>query len=667
MTETYWAAAPSEEIADKISEMVDIFDRRLRDTGRLRLAQRAIDTYYGFDPDGKWSRSSAVTFGGEQGEIALLQLNHFRSIVDQRIIMVIGQRPSFEAMANSTAFESTEQVGLAERIFDYHLTKGGLEELSQFAVKNCRLTGEGWMFCGWDPHKGDVYGVDPETGTRIYTGEPSFKVYSMYDVIRDTSSPYFEREWVILRRFENRWNLMAKYPEKADKIKGVSITDYVKLQDTPYRNMNTLSTLGSQNTDLICVYEMYHAKTPAVPEGRFVLMTGDIVLYDGPNPYEEIPIYPIVEDVEQDSCFGYSSDWDLIGPQQAINSAISTIVTNHDAFGIQNVIVPLGAGIQPSEIAGGLRILEMNMSAGKPEVLHLTQTGDASYKLIDLLEKTQETISAVNSVARGNPQASLKSGTALAQVQSMALQGNSKLTNAYVRFLESVGTALVRRYQQFATMPHLIDIVGPDKRTAVEVFTGDKLSTIKRITVSLGGPLMRTQSGRMEVASDLAERWPDTVSPAQYLQVLETGRLENITEQPTAEPNYINWENQQLRNGNPVKAIFFEQHELHIKEHLVLMFDPDLRDEMAHPELEPIRQNVLQHIQQHQDMLNAINESKVQQQQKSEQMKKPSPAPQPRAEANPTYQNTSGEGGKGPLLPKNPTTGIRSSPTGSNA
>ena len=51
-----------------------------------------------------------------------------------------------------------------------------------------------------------------------------------------------------------------------------------------------------------------------------------------------------------------------------------------------------------------------------------------------------ETLSGVNSVARGNPEASLQSGTALAMVQSQALQFMSGLQQSYIQLIEDVGT-----------------------------------------------------------------------------------------------------------------------------------------------------------------------------------------------------------------------------------
>ncbi len=70
---------------------------------------------------------------------------------------------------------------------------------------------------------------------------------------------------------------------------------------------------------------------------------------------------------------------------------------------------------------------------------HSQETRD----FIAMLEKTMETISGVNAVARGNPDPNLRSGNALALIQSMTLQFMSGLQQSYVAMIEDVGTGII--------------------------------------------------------------------------------------------------------------------------------------------------------------------------------------------------------------------------------
>jgi hypothetical protein len=131
--------------------------------------------------------------------------------------------------------------------------------------------------------------------------------------------------------------------------------------------------------------------------------------------------------------------FDLLPLQDAINSLYSTILTNQHAFGVQNIYVPRGADIQLKALEGGLNIIEGNTGAGKPEPMNFTNTPAEVFKFIEMLEKKMETISGMNSVVRGDPEASIKSGSAMALVQSMALQFISGLQTQYVFAVEDIG------------------------------------------------------------------------------------------------------------------------------------------------------------------------------------------------------------------------------------
>ena len=77
----------------------------------------------------------------------------------------------------------------------------------------------------------------------------------------------------MVRSFANKYNLMAKYPEHAEKISGMDPKDAA----TNYR----LSIFTNDKTDDIPVYEFYHRKTEALPEGRYILfLEGDLVLLE---------------------------------------------------------------------------------------------------------------------------------------------------------------------------------------------------------------------------------------------------------------------------------------------------------------------------------------------------------------------------------------------------
>jgi hypothetical protein len=268
-------------------------------------------------------------------------------------------------------------------------------------------------------------------------------------------------------------------------------------------------------------------------------------------------------------------------------------MTNNNAFGVQNLFVPTGANITVNSLQGGLNVIEGNV---KPEPLNLTNTAPETFEFLKLLIESAETISGVNSVARGNPESSLKSGAALALVQSMALQFISGLQQSYVKLIENVGTALVQILQDFSTTPKVVALVGKSNRTFLKEFTGNDVSAINRVVVDVGNPLSRTIAGRVQMAEQLLQMGAVT-NVQQYLQVLETGRIESMFEGEMTELLLIKQENEKLMNGDEVLALAVDAHALHIGEHKSVLADPDFRQDPV------LVKNTLAHIQQHIDLL----------------------------------------------------------------
>ena len=280
---------------------------------------------------------------------------------------------------------------------------------------------------------------------------------------------------------------MAKYPElreKISKIKSKSDQSYYRLSLSPL-----------DETVDIPVYEFFHKRTESLPEGRYIMyLDDDTVLVDTAMPYRSLPVYSIMPSHYLGTPYGYSPMFDLLPMQDAVNSLYSTILTNNNAFGVQSILSPRGNDIRISQIEEGLNFIEYNAvvgggQSGRPEPLQLTRTAPETYNFLQMLVRDMETISGVNSVARGNPESSLKSGTALALVQSQALQFISGLQQSYVTLIENIGTGLVELLQDFARVPRVAAIVGRTNRVKMEEFSSKDIESISRVVVDVGNAL----------------------------------------------------------------------------------------------------------------------------------------------------------------------------------
>jgi hypothetical protein len=585
----YWASVPSKEIADEILDRREKYYEYLSLSGRLDLYRRSWAYYYRPRLTG-----ASLQSGGDQGELTTLSINHYRNLLSHLETMTVQQRAAFEPRATNSDVKSQSQVILAAGLLDYYMREKKLERHLVQAVKEALIYGEAFCRVEWDATSGEEYGTTA-TGATVYQGDIKFSNYTPLDCIRDFTKPAPNSDsYFILREFHNKYDLAAKYPVLEKEILEDS-ADMLELART-----TTINYLALEDSDNIPVYTLIHKPTPALPQGRYTqVLDNGTVLIDSPLPYKEAHVYRIAPDEEDGTIFGYSVGMDLLPMQEGLDILYSTAMTNQATFGVQNILVQKGSDLSVSQVAGGLNMLEYDGKGNAPAPLNLTQTPAEIFNFMSMIEKLMETISGVNSVARGNPEASLKSGAALALVQSMAIQFSQNLQRAYAQLIEDTGTGTINILKDFAAVPRVAAIAGKSNRPLMKEFTGDDLNAINRVTVDMGNAMTRTTAGKVNLAESLMKN--QLIENAdQYIQVVTTGRLEPIIEGKQAQLLLIKGENENLAEGKPVRALITDDHQKHVLEHTTVLSNPEIRMDPNNP----IVAATLAHIQEHIDMMN---------------------------------------------------------------
>jgi hypothetical protein len=599
MHDQYFATLPENEICEALSEKVSNYYDEIDRSGRLGLLRKSHRYYFALDAQGA-HEASDVNRGGDQGELSLLKANHYRNLLQHLHVLVTQNRPAFECRAVNTDLKSQIQTILGKNILEYYLRDQRLDLHYRKVAEYAIVYGEGYLELEWDKSKGDVVTTDDEEGTatgvpgaQIKTGEITARTYDPLNVIRPCRWDADSRpSWRILRRWESRYDLAAQHPEQAEKI-------LRHAEDTPDNRLYYYgyAVTDEDDDDVIPVYTFYHDKTPACPNGRKVKFLGDSICLSYEDlDYTEIPVYEMIPQFQHGTSFGYSVAFDLLCVQEAVDMLYSTILSNQAAFGVQNIWMKPGSNLVPSQLAGGLNILE---SMEKPEPINLTYTPPEIFNFLKGLETLGEVLSGINSVARGQPEASLKSGSALALVASQAVQFSNGLQAAMVRLQEDSGTGIINTLKTRAVLPRATVVAGKDNRARMKDFTGQDLRDINRVVVDLANPMSQTLSGRMQMAQDLLQS-QQLRRPEQYMQVITTGRLEPLIDDETTEQLLITAENEALKEGKPVMAIAVDMHKQHISGHRTVLGSVEDRLDPA------LAERVLAHIQEH---LNALRQT----------------------------------------------------------
>ena len=613
----YFATLPADELASYLSDQFGQWRSRMDRIGLQRKLWKSFNYYYGSQVEGGAAENfstSEIFRVGDDGELTAVGINHYRNLIRHILSLTTSQRLSYDCMAINSDLKSIQQSRIGNSIVPYYMREKKVERKLKKAAEMALVIPSGFISMDWDTQKGRAFGVqdvvdeagqpvmDEETGTQkqkiIKEGDITAKVHSVFDFRYDEgAAEWDEIDWADIRDWENKWDLAAQYPRVADKIINQPAFDsFSGKNDAGLRNLDE-----NLKTDFIPTFKFRHLKTAALPNGRLQKRLADgTVLYDGPYPYgDEKNFFRISPDTVFGTNIGYTDMFDLLVLQEVYNIIYSSIFTNLQAFGVQAVGVVQGSNISPEQI-NGMSFISVPSPDHFPKPIQLTAIPEAAFNLLKLGEDGMEKLSGVNSVVRGEPEANLKSGTALARVQAMAVQFASNFQASWVDLNEEVPTFMLHLLRDFAQTDRVYALAGKNSRGAVGSFKGKDLQAIDRVSIDLGNPLSATFAGRIQVAENFMDKGL-IKTPQEYFTVVETGTLDAITESPEAEQEFIRQENEALLDGKPVKAVVGDSHLLHMQEHRVIYFDPDIRAKAAagDPVASQTLANCFQHMQEH--------------------------------------------------------------------
>ena len=571
----YWAAAPSDEVVPKLHERIRSYYSVLNETGHIKKIRKTYESFHGLgDYD-----SSKIHQGGDNGELLRVKINELRSHINHVLVLTTQNRSSFKAVGVNSDFASQSQAKLGDTLVDYYFKTKNYERVRKDAAELALITSKAFVVMDWDVNEGQEYGAT-EQGQMVYDGDVTARAKSCLEVIED---PYAEKPlWYIIRDKVNKHDLAAQFPEKAEEILNAKDHDV---------NQWDLRTYRPIEQDLVWKYTFYHKKTPAVKNGRMVtFLDGDILLTDGPLPYESLLVFPISPGSIKGTQLGYTMAFDLLSLNDGLNSVMSSFITNVDTFGVNNVWIQSGSNVSAQNLSGGLNLIE---SDTKPEAINLATMPGELFKVAEILDSYMGKQSGINDTVRGDPGANLKSGSALALVASQAVSYNSDLQESYDLLGQDMANGLIQLLKNFATTPKMATIVGQSNKSMLKTFTGDDLKGVSRVVCETVSAISKTVAGRMELANNLLQQGLIR-KPEEYITLIETGRMEPMFGSDTSESLLIQQENELLRDGtSPVQAVITEEHIRHIKGHREVLADPFVKQDME------VTKRTLDHIMEH--------------------------------------------------------------------
>jgi len=521
------------------------------------------------------SYDTSLVFKGKQGELIQVLVPISRSLIRQMVGIITKQRLNFRCVADAGLGNIMETMRLGNAVSRDIVKKEHLDLKYALAVENELVTGMGHMYARWRTDKGTFFAKDPQ-GISHFRGDVKISVPNVWDVSFDQTIPDpRDWYWCQVREIHNRWDLIAQRPDLKQEI----------LQLPSVRNsqgwFNLQASRSPSDDDLVYIWNAYHIPTPGLEEGRYIAYgSADCVLMDGPNFYKRLPVFSSVSETLPQTSLGYPFYSNLLPLQEIFDTVISSNATNTSMFGVQNVIAPRGAGINPVSIMG-MNFVQYTPqpglpNGGKPEALQLTASSSDSYKFMDTLKGLMQDLSLVNSALRGEPPPQVSSGTAIATLTATALETINSAAKSSRDMLRTTMIHSIQCYQRFATVPRQVPMSSNGTQTTVLTFTGQELDGIKDMDLQEVNPLMQTLSGRVEIADKVLQQGLIT-NLKGYFAVLEGAEPEELYKNELSQDDLVNRENDAILNGEEVRVLNIDDHAYHIMMHSIPLNDPKVR------------------------------------------------------------------------------------------
>ncbi|MDX2014151.1 MAG: hypothetical protein SFW67_28390 [Myxococcaceae bacterium] len=715
---SYFAARTGTDLAKAILEKKTLYERFVESSGLLRIWRLMHWRYFGANPE-TGNTNHEVNRAGAEGELHLLDMNHLRADVTLWLTLAFSQRTEMEPQVAVDDYEAELEVRRARAILSYFGEQAGIEEAEKLAGEFAGVYGVGYILRLWDRTRGELtqapIEADPAAG--LEQGAPEMRTGGMeghaltpMDVFHDCHSRSMLRRWNIVRLYKPRHDLAVKYPQHAERIINASADEG---KDTlNHVDIMKIARFGDGRSarDEVPVYYFFHEDSPAVPGGKFaVILDGETVLEEErlDATYRTMPVKRLVAAEIHRTPFGFSPAWGLLAPQEAQQSLSTIGLSNARTFGLGIIVSPKGADVDHQSVADGLKLVEYTPGLEAPKPLQMPQTPAEVYAFRNALISEMGTLVGVNSVVRGDPEASLKSGSALALVQAQAVQfSNDFQANIVVwkekHHMDTITIAQMNMSEQLEPQ-----IAGDYAAALLKPFSGKDFKRVKRVKMKGVNPMSRTLAGKVQIADTLVERFSNVLTPGDYMRVIETGSVDYLTRGETQRRKMLDRENELLAagfgppppapvdpmTGQPlpappmpkgvkyVSALITDDHRAHVIKHLEVLDNPALREGTS-ADAQRVVDAVLSHIEEHEQLailatqtrmalLELTNQPPLQ----SALPLPPPPAgadagggdsskgpPSPSSAGEPAKQPTPAGGGelpRQPQMPVNPSTGQR--------
>jgi hypothetical protein len=235
------------------------------------------------------------------------------------------------------------------------------------------------------------------------------------------------------------------------------------------------------------------------------------------------------------------------------NQVLSDMATNIEAFGRPPLALVEGSDMDLDSLANGQKVIFIPPNTEPPKPIQFPHLPEYTFKVLDLLKSSMQSISGLNAIARGDTSTNITSGAHAALYSQIAVEAQSDEALNLDLHREAVANGAISFLKYHAKHPQLVAIVGIDERAYLEEFTEQDWTGIQRVRIKTANAALKTSAGKMQLA-ELLRQWPGMPikDPQQIIELVVSGQFKPSYQPTRSAELRIRRENEKLLKAPPI-------------------------------------------------------------------------------------------------------------------
>lgn len=529
--------------------------------------------------------------------------NQIAPLIETRIANLKKINYMMRVKPATNELEDYAKADISTSILQYTQKSSDFETKKNTMIYWNELCGNCFWLSWWDKDKGDkiaekteiildTEGNEKKLETAYYQGDIDYGLITPYEIYPESvfKQTVEAQRSIILEQVKTVDDIYDLYGIEAEgsNVETFELTPIGSGGGFGYEN--TVVTLGHRTiSDAQKVITYFERPSKHRPNGLMIIIVGDNeIVYYGDLPYKHIPIIQVMCREVAGQFFGKSVIEDLIPRQRAYNGCLNRIHEYIKRIALGNMSVQEGSidieEYEENGLAPGAFLVYKEGSNPPVPVPNGNLPSEIMTERYNLKSDMEYAAGTSQLMVNGATPSGVTSGTAISNLMEID-NTRLSLTGDHIRnSVRKLAILWLELYKQYATTKRIVNYVGSNDIAKALIWSNKDINSYDVEYTTENELLMSEEVQKqrffdcfnMGLFTDNNGRIPERVK-LRALEFMKIGNYSDIMNMNVLQIQAAQRENVFFENGVIPKVSEFDEHEIHIEEHLRYILQMDFQ------------------------------------------------------------------------------------------